>query len=317
MRLVLASEEQKKQRDALTYSAWGASLDLEQYRHREEILRRHAWSRGGMSTWLLCAPDGQVLSSCETYRMESVAKDGAGAIQGSTYGVASVFTEACLRGKGYATALIDRVMRALVETDSRLQASILFSDVGARIYERCGFVARPAFDWKFPALKESENIRGELPVDERRLTELVLSAPRPGARFFVWPTADQIDWYLERERTYARMLGRARPKQCGAQIGTGFAVWAARYQTDELLVLVLHAAREDEAGALLGAAQRAAGQAGLSGVGWWEQTFPFALDPLVRRGTRIERQGSLPMLRTFDARVRAEDWTWIPRATWM
>src|SRR5205814_7961510 len=90
--------------------------------------------------------DDRLLASCETYRMRSFL-DGE---PGDSFGIASVFTEAALRKRGYATRLIDLV-RARVHDDwPAAHAMMLFSDVGAAIYERSGFRARPAEDLVFP-----------------------------------------------------------------------------------------------------------------------------------------------------------------------
>ena len=79
MRLVLATDAQKAERDAVTYMEWGKLLTPEGYFERERRLRAHPWSRADMKTWLLCAEEGGVLASCEALRMDSFlrARDGA------------------------------------------------------------------------------------------------------------------------------------------------------------------------------------------------------------------------------------------------
>ena len=61
-----------------------------------------------MTTWLY-VDEGQVLSSCETFRMDSFL-DG---VRGSSFGVASVYTEPALRGRGYAGEMMQVLPRAV------------------------------------------------------------------------------------------------------------------------------------------------------------------------------------------------------------
>src|SRR2546429_2590439 len=99
MRLVQADEAERLALDRLTYQAWGTRLDPAQYLEREARLRAHPWSQQALTSWLLLSDGGELLSSCETYRMDSFA---AGA-PGATFGVASVFTEPRLRGHGHGS----------------------------------------------------------------------------------------------------------------------------------------------------------------------------------------------------------------------
>src|SRR5262245_2541358 len=124
MELRLASDEEKRARDRLAHEAWGERLAVEGFVEREERLRAHAFSRAGMRTWLL-VERGDVVASCETFRMRSRHR-GA---DGHSFGLASVYVEPALRGRGHATAMLDRLHPALLDEDPAAQAAILFSDV--------------------------------------------------------------------------------------------------------------------------------------------------------------------------------------------
>ena len=52
MELVIATDEDKRQRDHLGHSAWGGKLSIDQWVLRDERLRAHAWARRAMTTWL-------------------------------------------------------------------------------------------------------------------------------------------------------------------------------------------------------------------------------------------------------------------------
>jgi len=151
MRLVLASPEQQTERDAVTYSAWGDPLTLQGYLQREQRLRGHPWSRAELKVWLLCAEQGEVLASCETYRMDSFLRATDGTLSpGDSFAIASVFTEERLRGRGYATKLMDLLAAELEHASPRAHSALLFSDVGAPLYRRSGYQETPAWDWRFP-----------------------------------------------------------------------------------------------------------------------------------------------------------------------
>src|SRR5262249_23044174 len=139
-------EAQKRARDRFTFASWGTRLTVEQFCAREQRLRQHRWPQAAMRTWLLCGDDGEVLCSCETFRMRSFHRGE----DGWTQAVASVLTEPALRRSGYASTLIAYLMRELTQQGVDLHASILFSDVGASLYQRAGFEAVPAGDWVFP-----------------------------------------------------------------------------------------------------------------------------------------------------------------------
>src|SRR5262249_13770939 len=79
MRLIQAAEAQLRERDRVTYQAWGGRLTPAEWALREERLRAHAWSRAGLAGWLLTDQAEKVLASCETYRMQSCLQGAPGA----------------------------------------------------------------------------------------------------------------------------------------------------------------------------------------------------------------------------------------------
>ena len=302
MRVVRADESDRRARDHRTYDAWGARHSLEQYLEFERRLRAHPFAREALATWLLIGDDGAVLSSCETYEMQSFASGAPGV----TFGVASVFTERRLRGRGYASQLLT----LLAAEAQGAHALILFSDVGAPLYERLGYVARPASDLVFSALAGDPWAAAE-PLADSDLAEALAAVPRPSG-FVVWPTAAQLDWHLERDRTFAALAGRTRVGSAGACAGDGIALWAGDSKRERLQVLLFLAPDREAATALGEAARRAAARADLKEVRVWACPDAAALG-----GRGLPREGSLPMLRPLAAGVRPEDWTFIPRAIWV
>jgi GNAT superfamily N-acetyltransferase len=304
VKLDFVTADEKRARDRIAYEAWGELLTTEQYVQREERLCAHPWAQETMRCWAWRDGDGEILSSCETYRMAS-AVDG---VRGETWAVASVFTVPALRGRGHARAMMDAlVTRARADG---AQASTLFSDVGAPIYEKSGYVARPADDLVFPPA----------PGDSARtidaLVERVGEIEPYVDDFSIWPTAAQLDWHLERGRAYAALLGRPSLSSVGARAGDGVAYWAADWKNDRLLVIWLDAGRAHEAEALVQAARQVASAAKLREVRLWAQPWPFPGRSDLG-GDRVRRVGSLPMIAPLIPSVSAEMWTQIPRAVWV
>ncbi|HEY8210709.1 MAG TPA: N-acetyltransferase, partial [Myxococcaceae bacterium] len=284
----------------------------------EARLRAHPWSRQAMRTWLLRGEGGQVLSSCETFSMASRLVRDREEDAGHTYGVASVFTEEPLRGRGHAVELLRRVHRRVASEDPAAQAFILYSEVGAGIYERAGYAARPDQDEDlvFPPSTATGPGAAEL-VPEAELERLLARAERPAGGFLVWPSVLQLDWHRERERIYAEALGRPRAPGCGAEHPDGVALWTGNLRSRCLYVLLMRAKTAEATGALVESARRAAGAAGLESVHVWKCPLPEGWSPASAAGQAVQRQQSLPMLCPMRPEVRAEDWTFIPRALWI
>jgi GNAT superfamily N-acetyltransferase len=296
-RLVRATPAEAAARDALTFTAWGGGLTLPDYQRREATLRAHPWAARALRSWSWLGPDG-VLASCETYQVASAV----GLAVGHAEVVASVFTAPERRGRGYASALLRALTARGVEEGA--QALVLFSEVGAALYERLGFAAVPSVDWVLPALPEDAAPPLPAPLEPGPGP-----APQPGG-LQLRREAGQVAWHLERERFLAVALGRRRPRTPGARLPGGSSIgWTAFYRPEELQVLWLEAAGPAEAAQLLGAAQRTAGEAGLARVRHWaaEGAAPPDLAGLQVR----PRDDELPM---FSGPARR--WDGIERASW-
>jgi GNAT superfamily N-acetyltransferase len=318
MQLVRATEEQKAQRDPLTWPAWGSTLSVQGYCTREQRLRAHPWSRAAMDTWLLCAEGGEVLASCETFRTDSSLRaEGGSLTAGQSWAIASVFTEERLRGHGHATRLMRLLAEQLAHASPQAQCAVLFSDVGPALYRRAGWEEAPAWDWSLPPAEGRLAEGVEALVREEELPAALARIRRPQAPFFLWPSAEQLDWHLERSRIYAELLERPRPEACGAVVGESTALWAMVARYGELLVLMLDARSAGEAQALLGVAQRVARQCKLERVVVWEEPAHAALLAQVPGARREPREGSLPMLRPLREGLPPVASVPFPRGLWV
>ncbi len=298
--LRLATEAEKRVRDEVTFAEWGTRLTLPQYLEREQLLRAHPWARAGMETWFLAEGD-EVLSSCETFRNDSHVSG----VAGESYAIASVFTEEKHRGKGHAHRLMVD-LQAELKKRSTAQGLVLFSDVGAKLYERSGFRAEPAFDWLFPPIAQSAGSDGpSIPLSMVGAPPRVTAAPNS---LVLQPSAEQLDWHHHRSRLYARLLSLPPLQQYGAQTQAGTAWWTAQFKSNELLVLWLDAPDAEAAAALIRVAQVEAHRAGLPKVRVWE-TMPLI------GGERVPRDGELPMSVPLNATFT--HWLRVDRALWV
>ncbi|MDY7232107.1 GNAT family N-acetyltransferase [Hyalangium rubrum] len=318
MRLVLATDAQRYERDLVNYPAWGPPLTVEGYVTREYRLRSHPWAQAELKTWLLCADNQEVLASCETYRTDSFLRAADGSLEaGDSYAIASVFTEERLRGKGHATRLMDLLASELERASPRVHSALLLSDVGAPLYRRSGYRETPAWDWRFePEPGEpSEGVDRLLP--ETEMGSALARMRRPEVPFFYWPTPAQLDWHLERERIYSELLPRPRPEANGATAGESTALWYMVGKSSTLMVLMFDARTPEAAAALLRSARRVAHRAGLSRVVLWEEPAAAPLLAGVPGAVREAREGSLPMLRSLRPGLALAEATPIPRALWV
>ncbi|WP_257448373.1 GNAT family N-acetyltransferase [Archangium lipolyticum] len=317
MHLVPATDAQKVQRDALTFSEWGKLLTPEEYIVRELRLRSHPWALADMRTWLLCSDEGTVLASCETFRTDSFrrAPDGA-LLPGDSFAIASVFTEERLRGHGHATRLMD-LLASELERQPRAHAALLFSDVGPRIYARSGYRELPAWDWHLPPSPGAPGEGVDSLLCASDLGPALDRMRRPELPFFFWPTPSQLDWHLERGRIYVDRLGCSLPESAGATVGASTALWGLVGRSAELTVLMFDARSPAEASALLEAARREARRSGLSRVVLWEEPGNASLLPLVAGASRVARDGSLPMVRPLRPDVHPPALLPVPRGLWV
>ncbi len=225
-----ATDAEKRERDALCFQAWGEGLTLEQFLEREAALRAHGWSAQAMKTWLW-VEGAQVLASCETFRMEA----RVGAQVGHAYGVASVFTEQTLRGKGHAGKMLE-ALKVRLSTEPGALAQVLFSEVGARLYQQVGY--RVAEVGPMDSGAPTRPLPGTPGVTRlREYPEPAWLAPPQAGVLQLRPSALQLDWHLERGRLYARFLGRRLPQSVGARCGDVTLLWAPYFKTNELKVL--------------------------------------------------------------------------------
>lgn len=292
--LVEATASQKRERDRLTASTWGKGLSLEAFSSREIALRAHPFAARGMRSWWWV--DERVRSSCETFEVPAF-RDGRA---GRAFVVASVFTEVAERGKGHAVAMLEALSTQLAAEPNAL-AVVLFSEVGASIYRRAGFTLVHAHDVLLDAAPSVQAVE---------TSEAVRGFFEPGSGVRLEVSDAQADWHAERERFYARALGRPAPRAHRARVGDSELCVVASFQLNELHVLWYRFGAAGDVEPLLRWAASEAAWCGLERVRVWE-TVPFSLPP---GATRLERPDELPMIRPLDGGPPA--WEAILRGSW-
>ncbi|KAG6882330.1 hypothetical protein C0993_011015 [Termitomyces sp. T159_Od127] len=179
---------------------WGKDRTLEEYLARDEFTDKQEVARNGrLITWVLASRNDPTslsfLCSCETFRRDGVISAGGNPKKVICYGIASVFTPPCHRGKGYASHMM-RLLHWVIADASLLPAvfpsewgvppdrvacagdgifSALWSDVGAGFYRRCGptgcldgWVVRSPFSttWDVKPGKSNADTAGWVLLDE-------------------------------------------------------------------------------------------------------------------------------------------------------
>ncbi|MCS6915216.1 MAG: GNAT family N-acetyltransferase [Myxococcales bacterium] len=317
-------------RDALTYAAWGRALSQAQYLERERRLWAHPFSQSGLRRWVLF--DGeQPVASCETYEVQVLVGGDRGRPRtGTAQGVASVFVEQALRGRGYARALLEH-LHAVLRQEGAVCA-YLISEIGPALYERLGYVARPLRLRRFSAPRPDEPEPGLEAVVWLRSEQIgplldLRYAGLPRSPLTLRLSPAQIGWHHERARFYAEVLGRPVPQVVGAACGPAFALWQHDLVAGLLRVLCLYPGptlwaqgtqvdpRHPEAQALrnvLHGARAEAAAAGLGGVEIWQNPLMGWL-----RGGQEVPAADLPMMLPLAPGVRADDWLDWERGHWL
>jgi GNAT superfamily N-acetyltransferase len=117
-----------------TYATWHEGLSRQAYEQWNVAQTRLPWAAEHLSR-LALVDDGTLLATLKRYRYD-VRLDGR---LGVMCGLGAIFTPPELRGRGYASSLIERVLEQ-EQRDGVLMAG-LFSEIGTAFYERQGFRA--------------------------------------------------------------------------------------------------------------------------------------------------------------------------------
>ncbi len=116
-----------------TFELWHEGLSRAAYGRWNTTQLRTPWGRDHLHRFALVSDDGTLLATAKRYRYD-VRLHGR---DGFMCGIGAVFTPLSQRGRGYASDLIERILRQ-EQHDGALLAS-LFSEIGTAFYQRLGF----------------------------------------------------------------------------------------------------------------------------------------------------------------------------------
>src|SRR4030095_1247921 len=122
---------------AHTFQIWNEGLPRPAYGQWNRAQGETKWARSHLQRFASIDEDGRLLATAKQYRFDVRVGDR----EGWMCGIGAVLTPPEYRGRGHASALIERlVFRA--QQDGALLAS-LFSEIGTPFYERLGFTGVP------------------------------------------------------------------------------------------------------------------------------------------------------------------------------
>jgi GNAT superfamily N-acetyltransferase len=200
MKVVVPDEALLEHIFDLTFPIWHDGLTRGAYAQWDTGQTRIPWARDHFGRFALTDDRGILLASLKRYRYD-IRLEGR---DGWMCGLGAVFTPPDRRGHGYAAQLIERVLDR-ERRDGALMAT-LFSEIGARFYERLGFVVVPLDEVTVRA-----RLHGGAPAmlvragDERDLPDIAaMDAVRAvGAKFALRRDPAAIQFALKKKRLFA------------------------------------------------------------------------------------------------------------------
>jgi hypothetical protein len=241
-----------------TFPSWGDALTLPQYLSESNYLRTVPLAAdGGMTHWVLVdktLPPNQrpILSSCETFRKRALVADAGGRVRDVIiHGVASVFCESGLRGRGYAGRMMKELGAVLREWQvdrGEVVGSVLYSDIGGKYYADLGWKPLPGnFHIQVPALQGSRLsgttalLEGDLEslcrYDESLIRKIMATNSSDGKmQVMIVPDLDHMLWHHRKEEFVSENLFGKKPLVKGAIAGQSpnriWAIWTHRFYGD-------------------------------------------------------------------------------------
>jgi N-acetylglutamate synthase-like GNAT family acetyltransferase len=299
MRVVLADGPLLEQILDSTYPIWNEGLSRSAYGQWNAAQLKTQWGRQHLQRFALVDDRGRWLATAKRYRFEARVDDR----EGQVAGIAAVFTPPDLRGRGYATTLIERLVEQ--ERQAGTLAAALFSEIGPSYYERLGFAAVPLDE-----VTVNVERKGGSPAmlvragDDRDMVEVAAMhrVRSTGARFALSRDVPLVHYAIAKKRLQAG-LGPAGLKQVEffvAEEGASAVAYVVITVSANGWTLE-EAGDRDPAGARLGAmlqvlaAREPSHDAPLIRT-WWPRMFP--VPPQWRLSDRIDSRDLL-MVRPF------------------
>ena len=234
-----------------TYAIWNEGLTRQAYAQWNAAQTRTRWGRQHLARFALIDEHGRWLATAKRYRFDARLDGRAGYVAG----IAAVFTPPELRGRGYASALIEQLVEQ--EREAGAMAAALFSEIGAAFYQRLGFEPIPLDDVRIDV-----QLKGGSPAmlvragDDRDLSEVVAmhQIRSEGARFVLRRDVPLVHYAIAKKRLLAGLgpAGRRQVEFFVAEEGASAVAYVVLTQSASGWTME-EAGDRDPAGARLGA----------------------------------------------------------------
>jgi GNAT superfamily N-acetyltransferase len=133
MRLVVAEGDTLAEIIDATYPIWSEGLTRDTYARWNAAQMRTAWGKDHLHRFALLDDDGRWVASAKRYRLP-MSLNG---VKGVMAGLGAVFTRPDVRGRGYASAIIEQLVADAGAEGAAVAG--LFSEIGDEFYQRLGF----------------------------------------------------------------------------------------------------------------------------------------------------------------------------------
>jgi hypothetical protein len=208
----------------------------------------------GMTIWILVNrdshPDNRIIySSCETFRKDVLVSDKSGKTEDAiVHGIASVFCQVKLRGRGYAARMMRELIPVLYKWQTETKKCVgttLYSDIGRRFYADLGWsvsdkntqveIKPEKGSWLSSAKRVMDEDLEELCRRDEALVRRQMSEPSEevDVRFCVVPDLDHMKWHHAKEDFATKYLFEKTPETRGVIVGEPgnqmWATWTRRY----------------------------------------------------------------------------------------
>jgi len=299
MRLVPAEGPLLEQILDFTYPIWNEGLSRGAYSRWNAAQLKTPWGRQHLSRFALVDDQGRLLATAKRYRHDAHL-DGR---DGFVAGIGAVFTPPGMRGRGYASAIVTRLVEQ--EQQAGAMAAALFSEIGSTFYARLGFVPVPIDE-----VTVSANVKPGSPAmlvragDERDLANLAAMdrIRSDGARYALRRDVSLMQYAITKKRLLAGLgpLGLRQVEFFVAEEGASAVAYVLLTVSRNGWTLE-EAGDRDPAGARLGAmllvlaAREPSHQRPLIRT-WWPRAFP--VPPQLRLSDRTDAH-DLFMIRPF------------------
>ncbi|KAF9909939.1 hypothetical protein EC991_007742 [Linnemannia zychae] len=321
---------------------WGPTLDEDTYYAREKILASQEFTRNNkLQVWVLvpktfdsASPQlDLILSAVETFERPGIIaskKDGLKDV--ISISVASVFTPAPYRGRGYASLMMKLLWKEIGNMEG-VSFTFLYSDVGPTFYNRLGWTPKRSEEIVIPTTHTiagrdrsvekvtDSNLSELLAADAQQVRTLLkaqIEAAVSSSKVFavVTPEPTCVLWLHARSRFVAKHILKLEDQEIvelGAKHGKSFVLWFHDLLKDQLFIIRWHldssnGGDETVACALIEAAQAEARKWKLSKVVMWnpEQSLADLLQVEIKY-----RDSAIPSLGLVDPAIKTDDVEWI------